>query len=367
MKHSTFKRIVCLVLAFCLILPYCMTGVHAAEEVTRIPHTQTEGESNYFTFSPTGWSAMGQSDEHVWSDNATNNPESIWYTVKFVGHKIDVYAGGNWPMGWVEYFIDGVSQGEYNLYLPSNQNSRKVATFDNLTEGEHEFKAVATGRNGTGGQNLIDCAEVYVYHEPYVAESITMEETSITIAEGGTKQLRYTVKPSYAQLTDAVYTSSDESVATVSATGLITAEGEGNAVITLSSARSNLAAEVSVTVKPAVPGLAGSIVDTDTQWTQERYDEVKSLGNLSAELTAWRNDIATSELALASVDSALKNVTVTASDFVSGENTIPADCVTATFVRSTKAYNGGYLGYGDPNRAIPADNGTNRSESADIL
>ena len=46
MKHSTFKRIVCLALAFCLILPYCMTGVHAAEEVTRIPHTQTEGDSN---------------------------------------------------------------------------------------------------------------------------------------------------------------------------------------------------------------------------------------------------------------------------------------------------------------------------------
>ena len=109
MKHSTFKRILCLVLAFCLILPYCMTGVHAAEEVTRIPHTQTEGENNSFTFSPTGWSAMGQSDEHVWSDNATNNPESIWYTVKFVGHKIDVYAGGNWPMGYVEYFIDGES------------------------------------------------------------------------------------------------------------------------------------------------------------------------------------------------------------------------------------------------------------------
>ena len=35
---------------------------------------------------------------------------------------------------------------------------------------------------------------------------------------------------------------------------------------------------------------------------------------LSAELTAWKNDVATSELALVSVDSALKNVTVTASE-----------------------------------------------------
>ena len=128
-----------------------------------------------------------------------------------------------------------------------------------------------------------------------------------------------------------------------------------------------MSASVQVTVTEAVPGLAGSIVDIDTQWTQDRYDEVKSMGTLSAELTTWKNDIATSELALASVDSALKNVTITASDFTSGENTISADCVTATFIRSTKAYNGGYLGYGDPNRQIPADNGTNRSESSDIL
>ena len=37
------------------------------------------------------------------------------------------------------------------------------------------------------------------------------------------------------------------------------------------------------------------------------------------------------------------------------------------FIRSTKAYNGSYLGYGSTTREIPADNGTNRSESSDIL
>ncbi|MBR7179761.1 MAG: Ig-like domain-containing protein, partial [Oscillospiraceae bacterium] len=368
MKHSNFKRFLCLVLAFCLILPYCVTGAHAAEEiVTKIPHTQTAGESNYFTYSTTGWSAMGQSNEHVWSDDPGTDPSQIWYTVKFVGHKIDVYAGGNWPMGYVEYFIDGESQGEYNLYLPSNQNSRKVATFDGLTEGEHEFKAVATGKSGSGGRALIDCAEVYVYHAPYVATGITLAETEITLAAGATRQLAYSTTPGYAELSDAVFTSSDEAVATVSATGLITAVAEGTATITLSSAAAGLSAEAVVKVNPVVPGIAGSIVDIDTQWTQDRYDEVKSMGTLSAELTAWKNDVATSELALVSVDSALKNVTVTASDFVSGENTISADCVTATFIRSTKAYNGGYLGYGSKDRLIPADNGTNRSESSDIL
>ena len=371
MKHRTFTRFLCMAMALVMALSAAAPGIgtaKAAETVTTtIPHTQTEGDSNRFTFSETGWTAMGQSSAHVWSDDPGGDPSAIWYTVDFVGHKIDVYAGGNWPMGYVEYFIDGVSQGEYNLYLPSNQDSRKVATFDGLTEGAHTFKAVATGRAGAGGRALIDCAEVIVYHAPYVAESITMEESAITLSEGSTRQLRHTVSPSYAQLTDGVYTSNNEAVATVSATGLITAVAPGTAEITLTSQASGLSAKVSVEVIAAVPGLGGSIVDIDTQWTQDRYEEAKNKGVLSESLTAWKNDKALSQLALVSVDSALKNVTVTASDFVSGGNVIAASNVTATFLRSTKAYNGSYLGYGSTTRPVPADNGYNRSESVDIL
>ena len=364
MKHSNFKRFLCLVLAFCLILPYCASGVSAAEEIaTRIPHTQQSGESNYFTFSTNGWA--GGNDNHAWSGDTTSNPESVWYTVNFIGHAIDIYAGKNWPMGYVAYYIDDTYVGEFDLYQSYNSDSLLITKIDGLTEGEHVFKAVATGKNSTGGRNYIDAAEVVVYHAPYVAQSITLAETAITLAEGASKQLTYKINPSYAELTDLVYTSSDEAVATVSSTGLITAVGAGTATITLTSGE--LSASAQVTVIAAVPGIAGSIVDNDTQWTQNRYDEVKSMGTMSAELTAWKNDKALSELALVSVDSALKNVTVTASDFVSGENVIDASNVTATFLRSTKAYNGGYLGYGDPNRQLPADNGSNRSESVDIL
>ena len=369
MKHRTFNRWLCLVLACAMVLACAVPGIPTAKAAqtiaTTIPHTQTTGESNCFTFSETGWSAMGQSSAHVWSDDPGSDPSAIWYTVKFVGHKIDVYAGGNWPMGYVEYFIDGVSQGEYNLYLPSNQDSRKVVTFDGLSEGEHIFKAVATGRAGSGGRALIDCAEVIVYHEPYVAESITMNESHITLSQGATRQLGVTVSPSYAELTDGVYASDNEAVATVSATGLVTAVAPGTATVTLTAA--GLTAQATVEVIAAVPGLAGSIVDIDTQWTQDRYAEAKSQGTLSTALTAWRNDVALSQLALVSVDSALENVTVTASDFVSGEDVIDASNVTATFLRSTKAYNGSYLGYGSTTRPVPADNGSNRSESVDIL
>ena len=365
MKHSTFQRILSLVLAFAMVLTCAIPRARAADETiaTTIPHTQQSGESNYFTFSPTGWD--GGNENHAWSGDTTANPESVWYTVNFVGNAIDIYAGKNWPMGYVAYYIDDEFVGEFSLYQSYNSDSLFITKIDGLTEGEHVFKAVATGKNGTGGRNYIDCAKVIVYHAPYKATSITMTESNITVAEGATRQLRYAVTPSYAQLTDAVFASSDEAVATVSDTGLVTAVAPGTATITLTA--DGLTAKASVEVIPAVPGLAGSIVDIDTQWTQDRYDEAKSQGTLSAELTAWKNDKALSQIALVSVDSALQNVTVTASDFVSGENVIASSNVTATFLRSTKAYNGSYLGYGSTTRPIPADNGSNRSESVDIL
>jgi len=131
MKHSNFKRFLCLVLAFCLILPYCVTGVNAAEEViTRIPHTQTEGDSNYFTFSPSGWD--GGNENHAWSADTTANPESVWYTVNFVGHAIDVYAGKNWPMGYVAYYIDDEYVGEFDLYQSYNSDSLYITTIEVL-------------------------------------------------------------------------------------------------------------------------------------------------------------------------------------------------------------------------------------------
>ena len=58
---------------------------------------------------------------------------------------------------------------------------------------------------------------------------------------------------------------------------------------------------------------------------------------------------------------------MTTGSLTSGENTIPAENVTATFIKSVKAYNGGYLGYGSKDREVPAATAGNRSESSDVL
>lgn len=125
-----------------------------------------------------------------------------------------------------------------------------------------------------------------------------------------------------------------------------------------------------VTHKPykgGEPDLGGTIEDTNLQYTQERYSEIAAKNTDSVQLSAWKNDKATSELVLYSKNCSLDNVCVTTGSLTSGENTIPAENVTATFIKSVKAYNGGYLGYGSKDREVPAATAGNRSESSDVL
>ncbi len=89
------------------------------EYVTTIPYTQQSGDTNFFTFAKDKWDKGDGT--HTWS-NAINKdkPEETYYEVKFTGHKIDVYAGKNHPMGKVKYTIDGVDKGTYSLYNKTN-------------------------------------------------------------------------------------------------------------------------------------------------------------------------------------------------------------------------------------------------------
>lgn len=116
------------------------------------------------------------------------------------------------------------------------------------------------------------------------------------------------------------------------------------------------------------PRFGGSIVTVDTQYTQDRLSEVSKQSKSEEEVTVWKNDKALSEIVLYARYSEYSNVTVTIDDLTDGQgNVISKDHVTASFIKSTKAYNGSFLGYGNTTRPVPADNGSNRSESSDII
>lgn len=337
------------------------------EEKLEIPHTQREGVTNKFSFAQDKWETGN--NEHTWSKTvSTTNPEETWYSVDFVGHKIDVYAGKNAPMGKVNYYIDGQLKGEYSLYNNSNINSTLIATFDNLSEGPHTFKAIATGKKDTNSSNnLIDASKVIVYHDSYVVEDIQVTQETYKLLVGAKQAIEVTVLPTYASVKDVTFSSNNKAVADVDANGVITAKESGTAKITVKAKNSDAQKIITVNVETGTPELKGSIVDVDTQYTQDRYNEISKLGLVSTELETWKNDKAISEIALISKGSGLKNVKIKTQDLVNGATKIDKENVQATFIKSTKAYVGPFLGYGDKKRPVPKETETNRKESSDIL
>ena len=87
---------------------------------------------------------------------------------------------------------------------------------------------------------------------------VTVSQPTITLGEGETAVISYTVEPSNATIKDVTFTSSNPSVVTVDENGVVTAVGPGTAVITITTKDGSFTATVTVTViKPvAVTGVS---------------------------------------------------------------------------------------------------------------
>ncbi len=186
-------------------------------------------------------------------------------------------------------------------------------------------------------------------------------------------KIKFTVDGAHEQTVDLYNASKQNPASVYEVQGLEEGDHVLKAVTLTEKSGSKIVNQVSyaeVTHQPYIggaPDLGGMIGDTDTQYTQDRYAEVAASTKTTAELSAWKNDKATSEIILYSKSCSLDGVTVTAGDFRSGSDTIAAEQIKTTFISPVKAYNGSYLGYGDKNRPVPEATTANRSESSDIL
>lgn len=87
-------------------------------------------------------------------------------------------------------------------------------------------------------------------------ESVSLDHTSLTIAKDATAQLTATVLPENASIPAVTWSSSDETVATVSSEGLVTGIKAGSATITVTTIDGGLTATCDVTVEMAINGFA---------------------------------------------------------------------------------------------------------------
>lgn len=105
-------------------------------------------------------------------------------------------------------------------------------------------------------ENRITHATTRYTNAAYIVTGIVLGQTSLFLAPGTTSQLTATVSPATALNTDVIWTSSDETIAMVSQTGLVTAVGDGTCTVTCTAQDgSGVTATCTVTVVQLVNGI----------------------------------------------------------------------------------------------------------------
>ncbi len=148
----------------------------------------------------------------------------------------------------IEITVDGnqmISKGAYFYDCGNRDDSQSMV---GISEGMTAVKA---------SKNTLFVAEL----AKVPVQDIETKETEITLETGETIQLAVTVKPENATNKELIFSSDDESVATVDEKGNIVAVGEGTAVITVISADNpSVKKEITVTVKALPAGPVAPVI-----------------------------------------------------------------------------------------------------------
>ena len=138
-------------------------------------------------------------------------------------------TGGTKKWGHADFAANGVSG--YIKILTYASSSGKYAAIDNIS---------VTHSAGPAG--------------PVAVTGVTLDKTSLSIEAGQTAQLTATVQPGNADNQAVTWSSSDNNVVSVDATGKITANAKGSATITVTTTDGGKTATCTVTVtEPAAP------------------------------------------------------------------------------------------------------------------
>lgn len=150
----------------------------------------------------------------------------------------------------------GQSQTLQWQFNPSNSQYGTTVSFSssNINVADVDFNGKVTARGAgtatiTATTNYFTTATCDVTVNPMLASSISLNQSAITLPVSSTQTLTATVLPANTSDKTVTWSSSDESIATVNANGLVTAVSQGLATITATTNDgSNLSASCNVNV-----------------------------------------------------------------------------------------------------------------------
>ena len=152
---------------------------------------------------------------------------------------------------WTIEFTDGIAlisniSNENRFIGHTGFNTYKAYATSSMSTYEHDFTVYV----------LEEVEEIHV-------SGVTLDKPSLSIVYGETGSLEATVAPSNADDKSVTWTSSNENVATVNSSGVVTAHAVGKAIITVTTTDQGKTASCEVTVTPDMtkPVLVGKVFE----------------------------------------------------------------------------------------------------------
>ena len=217
----------------------------------------------------------------------------------------------------------------------STDNGQSWTDISGANAATYTTAATTTSMNGyqyrcvvsnSAGSVTSDAATLTVNAATVSVTGVTLEPTSLSLFTGNTATLTATVQPSDATNQNVTWESSNTEVATVDANGKVTAVGEGNATITVTTVDGSKTATCIVTVTVPVTGvkLNKETLELFTDGSETLTATVEP-GNATNKNVTWSS----SDETIATVDN---NGTVTAVGAGKATITATAGGITATCV-----------------------------------
>ncbi|MBQ9641112.1 MAG: Ig domain-containing protein [Bacteroidaceae bacterium] len=255
-----------------------------------------EEAGSYFSWGETMPKSNYQMKYYKWSEESAPTTMTKYVAYGFYGRgdgktvleKEDDAAtqnwGGSWRMPTVEeinelltcctWTWDSIKMGyvvtsninDNSIFMPAAGRVSSVRPAFEGVDGEYWTSSLNQGDSNSGSaqrlsfskrsQRVATCSRyigltVRPVTSQYVipVTGITLSDSMLTMLAGDSYELKATVEPVEADSRMLVWTSSNDRVATVSSTGVVTAVGEGSATISCKTTDGRVVAACSVTVK----------------------------------------------------------------------------------------------------------------------
>ncbi len=199
----------------------------------------------------------------------------------FIGSKLRVISSV-YPTYSNEISIK-IDNVDYTFSQSFSKESNQVISYQNtaLDYGYHTVE-IQKIKNGTYGTDLnLDAIDVDGHllapGEIPNVQSITIDKNSIELLEGSQEKLTATVTPDTAKV---IWTSSDESIATVDQNGNVTAIREGQTIVTATIENTDISASSTVIVKKPTNDFSNAILSiTLVNGITKEYDVTNAVIN----------------------------------------------------------------------------------------